>query len=484
LIICADDDAGAEGNPGQTKAREAARGVGGKVAVADFGADRPRGATDFNDLMLLRGAEAVKTQIAVAIDADNIDRSTTATDKKKRESQADILIKIVRESGAELFHTPTAETFISFPVNDHSETWPTNSQATRQWLRREFYLITQKAPNAEASQSTIGLLDSLGRFDGKTPAVHLRTAWHDGTLYYDLCDSAWRTVRIDRNGWQIVSDAEVKFIRYSHMAAQVEPQAGGHLDRLFEFVNIEERHARELTKSFLPVALIPDIPRPCLALHGDQGSGKTSTARRLRSLIDPSDMAMLRCKDDAETVQGLAHHYAPIIDNLSNLPEWLSDTLSRAVTGEGFTKRALYTNADDYLFRYKRVFILTGISPIERIEGELKPRQLRATIQGFLAESSLAGTFAPASLNADDPRLQQGVDDNGGAIVSRWWSVWFFEGTKEQQEARLEELRLDPQLQKPWSEGDIPVRLEGGAGCEDAYHRIVEERRNQKLTSA
>jgi hypothetical protein len=73
-------------------------------------------------------------------------------------------------------------------------------------------------------------------------------------------------------------------------------------------------------------------------------------------------MAMLRCKDDAETVQGLAHHYAPIIDNLSNVPEWLSDTLSRAVTGEGFTKRALYTNAEDYLFAYKRVFILTGIS--------------------------------------------------------------------------------------------------------------------------
>src|SRR4030095_1377268 len=224
------------------------------------------------------------------------------------------------------------------------------------------YLITQKAPNAEALQSAIGLLDSLARFDGKTAAVHLRTAWHNGALYYDLCDSEWRTVRIDRNGWQIVPNAEVKFIRYSHMAAQVEPQAGGDLDWLFEFVNVQERHGRELIKSFLPVALIPDIPRPCLAMHGDQGSGKTSTARRLRSLIDPSNMAMLRCKDDAETVQGLAHHYAPIIDNLSNLPEWLSDTLSRAVTGEGFTKRALYTNADDYVFAYKRVFILTGIS--------------------------------------------------------------------------------------------------------------------------
>jgi hypothetical protein len=40
--------------------------------------------------------------------------------------------------------------------------------------------------------------------------------------------------------------------------------------------------------------------------------------------------------------------------------------------------------------------------------------------------------------------------------------AWFLEGTREQQQARLEELRLDPQFQKPWSEGDIPVRLQGG----------------------
>ncbi len=65
-------------------------------------------------------------------------------------------------------------------------------------------------------------------------------------------------------------------------------------------------------------------------------------------------------------MQGLAHHYCPVLDNLSNIPEWLSDTLSRAVTGEGFTKRALYTNSDDILFAYKRVLILTGIDLLIR----------------------------------------------------------------------------------------------------------------------
>ena len=60
LIVCADDDIGTAGNPGRTKAAEAALAVGGRVALPDFGADRPDGATDFNDLHRLRGKEAVR----------------------------------------------------------------------------------------------------------------------------------------------------------------------------------------------------------------------------------------------------------------------------------------------------------------------------------------------------------------------------------------------------------------------------------------
>jgi putative DNA primase/helicase len=66
LILCADDDAATEGNPGLTKATAAALSVGGLVAKPDFGTDRPEGATDFNDLAAQRGAEAVKQAIAGA----------------------------------------------------------------------------------------------------------------------------------------------------------------------------------------------------------------------------------------------------------------------------------------------------------------------------------------------------------------------------------------------------------------------------------
>lgn len=66
LILAADDDVTTPGNPGLTKATEAARAVGGYLAIPDFGSDRPDGATDFNDLHQTAGADAVRACIEAA----------------------------------------------------------------------------------------------------------------------------------------------------------------------------------------------------------------------------------------------------------------------------------------------------------------------------------------------------------------------------------------------------------------------------------
>jgi len=65
IIVCADDDLTA-GNPGRTKATAAAIAVSGALAIPDFGASRPEGATDFNDLATHRGGESLGRCIAAA----------------------------------------------------------------------------------------------------------------------------------------------------------------------------------------------------------------------------------------------------------------------------------------------------------------------------------------------------------------------------------------------------------------------------------
>ncbi len=63
IIFAADDDHGTKGNPGLTKARQAAREIGAKVAVPRFAEP---GGTDFNDLAQSEGLEVVGTQIDAA----------------------------------------------------------------------------------------------------------------------------------------------------------------------------------------------------------------------------------------------------------------------------------------------------------------------------------------------------------------------------------------------------------------------------------
>jgi len=60
IVVCADDDYQTDGNPGLTKAAEAADPVNGLVVKPDFGDRRPDGATDFNDMHQALGLDAVR----------------------------------------------------------------------------------------------------------------------------------------------------------------------------------------------------------------------------------------------------------------------------------------------------------------------------------------------------------------------------------------------------------------------------------------
>jgi putative DNA primase/helicase len=71
LILCSDDDVATDGNPGITKAAEAARAVDGLLATPVFGTSRPPGVSDFNDMAAFHGLEAVKQAIASAAAPDN-----------------------------------------------------------------------------------------------------------------------------------------------------------------------------------------------------------------------------------------------------------------------------------------------------------------------------------------------------------------------------------------------------------------------------
>jgi len=89
--------------------------------------------------------------------------------------------------------------------------------------------------------------------------------------------------------------------------------------------------------------------------------------RVVRRLVDPSATEVLALTHDvAGLVQQLSHHWLTPFDNVSDLPDHISDVLCRAVTGDGFSKRELYSNDDDVIYSFRRCVGLNGINIVAR----------------------------------------------------------------------------------------------------------------------
>jgi hypothetical protein len=106
-------------------------------------------------------------------------------------------------------------------------------------------------------------------------------------------------------------------------------------------------------------------PYPILAISGEQGSAKTVLSKLLKALIDPN-AAPVRAlsREERELMIAANNGYLLAFDNLSGLPNWLSDALCRLATGGSFAVRQLYTDDEEVLFEAARPILLNGIEEV------------------------------------------------------------------------------------------------------------------------
>jgi hypothetical protein len=307
-----------------------------------------------DDLLGLKGADYVLALIESS--------KPYTEDKPARKPQATTLVELADD--AELFHTPEGDPYATIKVGEHLETWPLKMSGFRDWLMRGFYETEGSTPSTQAVQDALDMLRGRARFEGATHEVHTRIAEHNGAIYLDLCDEDWRTVCINTAGWQVVNNSPVKFRRARGMLALPEPERGGAIDRLRDYVNVSNDDW-PLIASWLVAVYRPGKPFPVLALHGEQGSAKSTTARVLRSLIDPNK-ADLRNepREERDLMIAAKNGWLIALDNLSRIQTWLSDALCRLATGGGFATRELYANDEEVLFDAKRPILLNGIEEL------------------------------------------------------------------------------------------------------------------------
>jgi len=305
----------------------------------------------------LKRAGCRVTAIDEAIDEENGDAG------RRTLTQADILVGLAAD--ASLFHAPDGTAFADVEIDGHRETWPVRAKNFRQWLARLFYNATGGALSSEAIQAALNVLEARAHFDAPEQAVHVRVGGLDDKLYLDLGDDGWRAVEIDQSGWRVIGHPPVRFRRATGMRPLPIPVPGGSVEMLRPFLNVQSEDDFVLVVAWALAALRNRAPYPLLVLSGEQGSAKSTFSGILRALLDPNSSPLRALpREDRDLFIAASNGHVLGFDNVSGLPDWISDTLCRLATGGGFAVRELYTDTDEVLFNVARPVILNGIEDV------------------------------------------------------------------------------------------------------------------------
>jgi hypothetical protein len=266
---------------------------------------------------------------------------------------------------ASFLHTPDQQVFALIEVAGHQETCAVKGHAFKRYLASRYYKTFGKVPSTKAMQDALGVVEGRGLYESPEEEVFTRIAGGKNEIILDLGDPDWRSIRIDLDGWSILSNSKAKFRRPAGMKKLPVPQPGGSIEELRRFLNLARNDDFILLVSWLVAALRPTGPYPVLLLQGEAGSAKSTTANVLRALIDPNTSPLRSSPREVRDLMIAAQNsWCVAFDNISYLPPWLSDALCRLATGGGFSTRELYTDDNEKLFEATRPLLLNGIEGV------------------------------------------------------------------------------------------------------------------------
>jgi hypothetical protein len=216
---------------------------------------------------------------------------------------------------------------------------------------------------------------STAHFEGSPCTVYGRVGkTDDGFILIDPVWENYQILRVRPDGYDLVNSTEyetlfsggrqVLFIRQPGSLPLPFPVKGqGTLSDLWRFVGRPDSETWLLLISWIVSTFFVDGPFPILVLIACAGSGKSSTTTALKRVVDPHTVDKLSPpKDLRDVYAALKVSWLLTYDNISSVPQWLSDVYCRTSTGGGTLERELFTNGETHIFTGKRPMALNGIN--------------------------------------------------------------------------------------------------------------------------
>lgn len=322
---------------------------------------------------------------------------------KPEVSQAERLVRLALE----LFEIGRTEADEAFAIRKNGPCialmFRGSKDALRATLAREYRLRYEATPSATALTDALTTLQGEAR-ESKPREVHLRVARNGEKIVIDLGRTDGRVVVVGNGGWQERDKSPVIFRRTALTGELPIPESGGDLRLLRDLLHVSDE-TWTLILGWLIAALVPDIPHPILMLGGQQGAGKSTTARVLVTVVDSSPAPLRSQPNEIEAwAMAAAGSWTVAVDNISTIPGWWSDALCRSVTGDGWIRRKLYADSELVVLAFRCVVLLTSIDA-GALRGDLGDRLLLADLEPISPEKRRSEAELDRALSASRARI-------------------------------------------------------------------------------
>jgi hypothetical protein len=256
------------------------------------------------------------------------------------------------------------------------------------WLRGLYYDKTGRGVAQATLRDATATVLAACRHDGERVEVHIRVAKAADAYWIDMGDDLGRAIRVDANGWSIVDNPPVLFLRPrdAHPLPEPTPCAPEDMSEILDEHLLAHLNVAAEDQLLLLACIIemmrPDTPYVVIDLDGVQGSAKSTTQRRIRSLVDPHEVLLRGRPKSVEDIWVAAYNgYVVSYENLSSLSAEQQDALCALSTGAGHAGRTLYANSEESTIRAKRPIIINGIG-----SAATRPDLIDRTVHFELAE--------------------------------------------------------------------------------------------------
>jgi len=236
-----------------------------------------------------------------------------------------------------------------------------------------------------------------------------RVAYDNNIVWHQLSPGIF--VRVSKDNVSVVNECPVFFRLYGHQESLPKPVLDNKnpmeiLNVLFEYANITDKDQQLLFIVNIIFSLIPDVSHPIDLFVGPPGSAKTSTSQIKKYLVDPVSglrgFSLPRNETDYQLMA--SQHHVITFDNVPLIKNWQSDMLCKGVTGDAVSKRKLYTDNDQILYRVNCCQVINGLH-VPTVKSDFLDRCLLFNLDRINAKKRREESSIVLDFNKNKPKI-------------------------------------------------------------------------------